>query len=527
MIRKDIKLTESQVNGFELLPNAPDPEERYLYSRELDLVMNKETGVLMEYYWDDMPDGYEIPLDRVLVMEGVDIPTDKLGISVFYHNEYRIKTPSNRILKFEHKSDKTCRNKYPRISIKGERFKSLMLHRLTARLYIPNPENRPIVNHRGVKKDYYIQYKKEDLCWFTLSENQLFDKKIKDSGIRYVALDSKGGEVGVYSSKELADFLKIKTSSSSISRQIVRSINSGNKYRKYFWKTVNVKVINYRNYLISSGHLTPEKWYENDNIWKSKDLNGIIVEANLNGVVRIRYPWRKDYNYLAGDTRWVYNGVNKSLYTIVAVIFNDQYSSFEEINGLEVDHLNSDWRDNRPCNLRLVTHSENMNNPFTKEKLSKEILCYDLFGNFLKLYKSATEYSQSMGKCASHAINDIARVRYSTFQTNGHLLFYESTVKYLSIKLRYVYYKFDVDGNKLIAGTRFIDLLDENKNRSSYYPYLNTGIPAPDGYYYQQGPDFLKDENGKYGKKIRSIIHWKNLVLSDDFPEDLDLEDEP
>ena len=123
MIRKDIKLTESQVNGFELLPNSPDPEERYLYSRELDLVMNKETGVLMDYYWDDMPDGYEIPLDRVLVMEGVDIPTDKLEVSVFYHNDYRVKIPCSdktKILKFDGRKGYD-RNKYPMLHFRLEK----------------------------------------------------------------------------------------------------------------------------------------------------------------------------------------------------------------------------------------------------------------------------------------------------------------------------------------------------------------------------------------------------------------------
>lgn len=37
-------------------------------------------------------------------------------------------------------------------------------------------------------------------------------------------------------------------------------------------------------------------------------------------------------------------------------------------NKPEIDHINTDRTDNRVCNLRWVTHKENMNNPITIEK---------------------------------------------------------------------------------------------------------------------------------------------------------------
>lgn len=521
MIRKDIKLTESQVNGFELLPNAPDPEERYLYSRELDLVMNKETGVLMEYYWDDMPDGYEIPLDRVLVMEGVDIPDDKLGISVFYHNEYKIKALSNRILEFDGR--KAGRRVYPSLTVKK---RCLVLHRLTARVYLPNPENKPIVNHKGIAKDYNAQWRKEDLSWFTYSENNSQDKKDVDSGIRYIAIDNSGNESSPLSSKDLPSFLSTESSIKSIRTNILQSIRLGYKGYGYYWKVVNIKIIKYRDYLISSGYLTLEEWEKNDKSWRIKEINGILVEANSNGVVRYKESRKIDYTYLAGDVGAQFLNINKRLYQIIALIFSDIYNSFEDVSGLEVDHINSDYYDNRPCNLRFVTHSQNMNNLNTIEKLQKKILCYDLFGNYITSYNSPCEYAQLVERSTS-AIRSIARLSGSRFQTNNCLIFYEDTVKYLPFKLQYVYYKFDKDGNCIGASSMLIGLLSTGQKYSTYSDYLNTGIPAPDGYYYQQGPDFLKDENGKRGKKIRPIIHWKDRVLPDDFPGDIDLEDEP
>lgn len=66
-----------------------------------------------------------------------------------------------------------------------------------------------------------------------------------------------------------------------------------------------------------------------------------------------------------------------------------------------IDHINTDRTDNRVDNLRWVTKIENMNNPLTKERLSKSkskpILQYDKNGNFIKEWNSALEVEKEIG----------------------------------------------------------------------------------------------------------------------------------
>lgn len=60
---------------------------------------------------------------------------------------------------------------YPMVGfqVKGRRYKAAKIHRLIALAFIPNPENKPEVNHKdGVKTNYSI----DNLEWVTNAENQ-------------------------------------------------------------------------------------------------------------------------------------------------------------------------------------------------------------------------------------------------------------------------------------------------------------------------------------------------------------------
>ena len=58
---------------------------------------------------------------------------------------------------------------------------------------------------------------------------------------------------------------------------------------------------------------------------------------------------------------------NKYLYFLNTPLHRLVYQTFigEIPNGYDIDHLNRDRQDNRVCNLRACTRSENMNNPNT------------------------------------------------------------------------------------------------------------------------------------------------------------------
>lgn len=88
-------------------------------------------------------------------------------------------------------------------------------------------------------------------------------------------------------------------------------------------------------------------------------------------------------------------------------------------------------------------------------------------------------------------------------------------------KLNYIYYKWEIDSNgnrSCIGACQNLGPLSDNYNKetghkvSKLRKYLNTGMPAPDGYYYQQGTpkEMIYDpENTKLEKK-RPEIHWKD-----------------
>ncbi len=57
------------------------------------------------------------------------------------------------------------------------------------------------------------------------------------------------------------------------------------------------------------------------------------------------------------------NEKNKSVHRLVWEAFNGVIPE-----GYEIDHINGDRKDNRLCNLRLVTHKQNCNNPIAIER---------------------------------------------------------------------------------------------------------------------------------------------------------------
>jgi hypothetical protein len=104
------------------------------------------------------------------------------------------------------------------------------VHRLVAGAWIPNPKNLPYVNHINANK---IDNRVENLEWCTASENMLHDSKLRKTGKRIYAFDSKTGKF--YKSYES---IKAAGRAIGIDSTSITKVVSGNRVTAggYFWK---------------------------------------------------------------------------------------------------------------------------------------------------------------------------------------------------------------------------------------------------------------------------------------------------
>lgn len=80
---------------------------------------------------------------------------------------------------------------------------------------------------------------------------------------------------------------------------------------------------------------------------------------------------------------------------------------------MEIDHIDTNKDNNNLSNLRLVTRTENVNNPLTIIHSSKPIKQFDKEGNFIKEFTGITQAAKELN-LSSTAIGNCLNGRSKT-----------------------------------------------------------------------------------------------------------------
>lgn len=221
-----------------------------------------------------------------------------------------------------------------------KKCKTYLIHRLVAIMFIPNPYNKPLVDHLDTNK---INNRIDNLHWVTQQENMNNDTTKKN-----LSKANKG--------------------------KILRKLTDEEKYP-----------------YVTEEDVLAEKWkpiegyegiYEISNMGRVKNLG--LKKDRLGRTKKGLLQPHINRNGYQGIQLKDKNGKSKTfkIHQLVAKHFIDNPNNYNI-----VDHINTNKVDNRWFNLRWTTQKENMNNNKTREKLTKVstrlVIVLDRHGNII------------------------------------------------------------------------------------------------------------------------------------------------
>jgi len=242
------------------------------------------------------------------------------------------------------------RSGYMRVTFSGDGVKHYWVHRLVATAFIPNPGNKPEVNHLGAKTDNRASM----LEWATPQENVAHaNTNITVKPVRRVAqIDLETGEV-VREYDKMTDADDYGFSHKNISE----SIKKGYQHGGYTWR--------YLDEPPTSEVIEGERWVRLADSIYSDVARFTSYEVSDHGRVRTPHRMRavnKNTVSLSQDNV----AKDFTIHRLMLMAFNVPNPEDKP----EVDHIDSDHLNNRLKNLRWATSKENMNNPATRAKLA-------------------------------------------------------------------------------------------------------------------------------------------------------------
>lgn len=283
-------------------------------------------------------------------------------------NTGKLKSPCGVVSKSKRTSEGYLR---PGVTIDGE-CKKFMLHRLVAEQFIPNPENLPLVDHRnGIRHDNTIP----NLKWCTALENSR-NKTVSNygkKGRKIVQLKEDGEVVKIWDKiKDAATELKI--SSGNLSTYAKKGTG---KLGGFTWQ-----------------------YYENvipGEIWKD---SSILENCEVSNMGRIRgangYPTRgsTEISYMSYMSYMSFRG------HFVHRLIAEEFIENDDDTKIEVNHKDSNKKNNTASNLEWCTASENVQHSYDSGKresstYGRKIGSFDDSGICIAVYSSTKKAAEN------------------------------------------------------------------------------------------------------------------------------------
>ena len=341
---------------------------------------------------------------------------EELWKSIENYNNYEVSTfgrvkniNTNKIMKL------TSKGGYLGISLTNiNGHKSFKGHRLVALAFIPNPENKPDVNHMDKNKH---NNNISNLEWNTRSENVIHSK------LNVIITTNKNKSINrinkitneileKYNSIELAAewvFNNNLTKTTHNGRNSIGNVVTGLSKTAYGFKweleNTNQSLQDeiWKQVIIENINNNDDKEYFVSNLGRFKNSSGIIMDnykVNENGYIRV----------------FIYNNA-RYLHRLIALTFLTNLENKEQVNHIDGNKLN-----NCVSNLECVTNQENQIHKFKiglGNNFTRKITQYDLEMNKISDFNSIVEASKFLNISSSN----IKSVLYNKQNTSKGFIF--------------------------------------------------------------------------------------------------------